>query len=148
VILTSELEWDPSVLDHTYKEDEQWGETPTYKSQFDEIGDYTQRVILHHNMYFKRHDGNTTADVIDQCIYATHKSNTIADQEGNTFYDAHQRDITEAPTSTQVTTPKTTVKSSPDFQLLRPSLVGYLQTLFKRRLSILPSTHDFLLVPC
>ena len=125
VILTSELEWDPSVLDHTFKEDEQWGETPTYKSQFDEVGDYTQRVILHHNMYFERQDGNTTANVIDQCIYATHASTTITDQEGNTFYDAHQHDITEAPTSTQVITPKTTVKRSPDFQLLRP-LFGWM----------------------
>jgi hypothetical protein len=76
VILTSKLEWDPSVLDHTFKEDEQWGESPTLKSQFDEVGDYTQRVILHHNSYFERQDGNTTDDIIDQCIYATHMSTT------------------------------------------------------------------------
>jgi hypothetical protein len=28
VILTSELEWDPSVLEHKFKEDEQWGDPP------------------------------------------------------------------------------------------------------------------------
>jgi hypothetical protein len=37
VILTSELEWDPSVLDHAFKEDEQWGEVSTFRSQFDEV---------------------------------------------------------------------------------------------------------------
>jgi hypothetical protein len=32
VILTSELEWDTSVLDHIFKASEQWGEVPTFKS--------------------------------------------------------------------------------------------------------------------
>jgi hypothetical protein len=31
VILTSELEWNPSILDHIFKADEQWGEAPTFK---------------------------------------------------------------------------------------------------------------------
>jgi hypothetical protein len=74
IILTSELEWDPSVLDHIFKEDEQWGEAPTFKTQFDEVGDYTHRVILHHNTYFERQDGTTNNDIIDQCIYATNMS--------------------------------------------------------------------------
>jgi hypothetical protein len=65
VILTSELEWDPSVLDHIFKDDEQWGEAPTFKSQFNEVGDYTQRVLLHHNTYFERQDGTNTDDIID-----------------------------------------------------------------------------------
>jgi hypothetical protein len=38
-ICTSELEWDPSVLDHDVREDEQCGEVPTPKSFCDEIGD-------------------------------------------------------------------------------------------------------------
>jgi hypothetical protein len=46
VILTSKLEWDPSVLDHIFKADEQWGEVPTFKSQFNEVGDYTQHFNL------------------------------------------------------------------------------------------------------
>jgi hypothetical protein len=36
----SELEWDPSVLNHAFKEDDQWGEVPELESSFDEIGDY------------------------------------------------------------------------------------------------------------
>jgi hypothetical protein len=39
VICTSELEWDPSVLDNDVREDEQWGEVPTPKYFCDEIGD-------------------------------------------------------------------------------------------------------------
>jgi hypothetical protein len=35
VIRMSELEWDPSVLEHVFKEDEQWGEVPSFNSQFD-----------------------------------------------------------------------------------------------------------------
>jgi hypothetical protein len=54
---------------HEFREDEQWGEAPTFKSQFDEVGDYKQCVILHHNTYFERQDGTTTDDVINQCIY-------------------------------------------------------------------------------
>jgi hypothetical protein len=139
LILTSKLEWDPSVLDHTFKEDEQWGESPTFKSQFDEVGDYTKRVILHDNTYFERQDGTTTDDVIDRCIYATHTSTAIADQEVNIFYDAYQHDIAEAPTSTQVFTPKTTFKCSPDFQLLRPFFGWMSADIIQKR---------FLLVPC
>jgi hypothetical protein len=85
VILTSKLEWDPSVLDHIFKASEQWGEVPTFKSQFDEVGDYTQRVILHHNTSFERQDGTTTDDIIDQCTYATHMFTTTEEHEGNIF---------------------------------------------------------------
>jgi hypothetical protein len=85
VILTSKLEWDPSVLAHIFKEDEQWGEAPTFKSQFDEVGNYTQCIILNHNMCFKRQDGTTTGNVIDQCIYATHIFTTTEEHEGYIF---------------------------------------------------------------
>jgi hypothetical protein len=42
------LEWDPSVLDHGFKDDEQWGEVPELDSSFDEVGDYKHRVIVQH----------------------------------------------------------------------------------------------------
>jgi hypothetical protein len=47
-ILTSEIEWDPSVLDHDFKEDEQWGVVPEIESSFDEFGDYKHCVIAQH----------------------------------------------------------------------------------------------------
>jgi hypothetical protein len=40
VILTSVLEWDPSVIDQGFKEDEQWGDIPDLKSPFKDFGDY------------------------------------------------------------------------------------------------------------
>jgi hypothetical protein len=93
VILTSELEWDPSVLDHEFKEDEQWGEAPTINTQFDEVSDYKQCIILHHNSYFECQDGTTTDDTIDQCIYAPHMSSATMEHEGNLFYDVLQSEI-------------------------------------------------------
>jgi hypothetical protein len=51
-ILTSELEWDPSVLDCDFNKDEQLGEVPDLDSSFDEFGDYKHRVIVQHLAYF------------------------------------------------------------------------------------------------
>jgi hypothetical protein len=76
------------VLYHIFKDDEQWGEAPTFKSQFDKVGNYTQCFILHHHTYFECQEGTTTDDIIDQCIYATHMSTTTIDHEGAIFYDA------------------------------------------------------------
>jgi hypothetical protein len=148
IILTSELEWDPSVLDHIFKMDEQWGEAPTLKSQFNEVGDYTQRAILHHNTYCECQDGTTTDDIIDQCIYATHMFTTTTEHEGNIFYDAFQHEIAEAPTPAQATMPKITVKRSPDFQLLRPFFGWMSADIIQKTLNIPLSTHDFLPVLC
>jgi hypothetical protein len=96
VILTSELEWDPSVLDHEFKEDEQWGEAPTINTQFDEVGDYKERIIIHHHSYFERQDGTTTDDIINQCIYAIHMSSSTTKHEGTLFYDTLQTEVLEA----------------------------------------------------
>jgi hypothetical protein len=56
-ILTSEVEWDPSVLDHDFKEDEQWRAVPEVESSFNEFGDYKHCVIVQHLEYFQRQDG-------------------------------------------------------------------------------------------
>jgi hypothetical protein len=50
------VERDPSVLDHGFKEDEQWGAVPEAESSFDEFGDYKHRVIVQHVEYFQRQD--------------------------------------------------------------------------------------------
>jgi hypothetical protein len=54
-------------------------------------------------------------------------SNTITEHEGIIFYDTFQSEIADTPTSTQAIIPKTTVKHSPDFQLLRP-FFGWMST--------------------
>ena len=54
VFLTSELEWDPSVLDHDPTDDEQWFdavealESVPGTNLFDEFGDYRHRVTIQH----------------------------------------------------------------------------------------------------
>ena len=78
VFLTSELEWDPSVLDHAYHDVSEWGDgeasdhgTLTH-SRYDEFGQYRQRVLVNHHSYFNRHDGTTFDDCIDQCVFIAH----------------------------------------------------------------------------
>jgi hypothetical protein len=64
VMLTSEAEWDPSVLDHDFKDD-QWGEVPEMESSFDNVGDYKHHVIVQHLEYFQRQDVDLLDDIID-----------------------------------------------------------------------------------
>jgi hypothetical protein len=52
VIFTSELEWDPSALDHDFKADEQWGAIPAIDDRLDPFGDYNHRVVVQHLSYF------------------------------------------------------------------------------------------------
>jgi hypothetical protein len=68
------LEWDLPVLDHDFKEDEQWGAVPELDSSFDECGDYKHHVIVQHLAYFQRQDGDHIDDVIDQCVLDTQTS--------------------------------------------------------------------------
>jgi hypothetical protein len=39
---------DPSIVNHDFKEDEQWGEVSEPGSSFDEISDYKHLVIVQH----------------------------------------------------------------------------------------------------
>jgi hypothetical protein len=125
--MTSELEWDPSVLDHEFKEDEQWGDPPTIPSSFNEVGEYKHRVALQHHSYFQRQDGNSTDDIIDQCIFVTHSSPSTYEFDNTLFYDTYETEILDAPTSSQILTPKHTIKRELDFQELRP-LFSWLST--------------------
>jgi hypothetical protein len=69
VILTSEVEWDPSGLDHDFKEDKQWGEIPEMESSLDNVGDYKHHGIVQHLAYFQRQDGSLFDDNLDQCVF-------------------------------------------------------------------------------
>jgi hypothetical protein len=82
VILTSEVECDPSVLDHDFKEDEQWGDFPELESSFDEFGDYKHRVIVQHLAYFQRQDVKVISadDPVPCAIYE--RENYLLDKPG------------------------------------------------------------------
>ena len=78
VFLTSELEWDPSAMDHCYDTDTQWGDEENCTDfhlfkHYDEFGDYRRRVSVN-TTYFHRQDGHQLEDVIDQCILHSHPS--------------------------------------------------------------------------
>jgi hypothetical protein len=49
-------------------------------------------------------------------------STTTTEHKGIIFYDTFQNDIVEAPTSTQVIIPKTTVKKFSGFPTITPAL--------------------------
>ena len=122
VILTSELEWDPSVLDHEFNADTQWGDVPDIDTRFNEVGDYQHRVIVQHLSYFQRHNGDHLDDVIDQCVFA---SQTTSDEEELPFYDAHETEVDNNPTSiTPIESspfiPKVTTRRDPAYHMLRP----------------------------
>jgi hypothetical protein len=107
VILTSELEWDPSVLDHDFKEDEQWGEVPELDSSFDDYGNYKHRVIL-------------IDDVIDQCVLDAQTSQVLHEP---VFYDAHETELAipeGIPLESAPSGPKVISKREPDYYQLRP----------------------------
>jgi hypothetical protein len=140
VILTSELEWDPSVLDHDFQADDQWGVVPEIDDRFNQFGDYNHRVVVQHLSYFQRNDGDQLDDVIDQCILAAQAPFEFEEPQ---FYDAHQTEIEfshdadnppDAPvftpkvtTKRDVFTPKVTTKRDPDYDKLRP-FFGWLNT--------------------
>jgi hypothetical protein len=87
---TSELEWDPSVLYHEFKQEEQLGEVPTIDSFFDEVGDYKHQIIVQHMAYFQRQDGDLLDDVIDLCVFASQTSQTIDEP---VLYDACETEL-------------------------------------------------------
>jgi hypothetical protein len=120
VIPTSELEWDPSVLDHNFKEDEQWGEVPGLDSSFDDYGDYKHRVVVQHLAYFHRQDGDLLDDVLDQSVLDAQTSQVLHEP---VFYDAHETEIAipkGIPLEPTPSGPTVVSKREPDYDQLRP----------------------------
>ena len=79
VFLTSELDWDPTVLDHAFDNESQWiepdGHTDLHPNPlFDEFGNYRHRVSVQYLSYFTRQDGKLPEDLIDQCVLHSHQS--------------------------------------------------------------------------
>jgi hypothetical protein len=110
VFLTSEMEWDHTVLDHQYHDSSEWGDEGASahgtlrNSRHDEFGQYRQRVLVNHLSYFSCQDGTTLDDNIDQCVLTAHQST----HDPSIACDAHILS-----------------KKDPDFVQLRP-LFGWL----------------------
>ena len=142
VFLTSELDWDPTVLDHAFDNESQWiepdGHTDLHPNPlFDEFGNYRHRVSVQYLSYFTRQDGKLPEDLIDQCVLHSHQSSPrpnvmeiheleCLDNDQATYDNiecldkakAHYDKSSVLPPSTRG--PTTIHKKDPDFSLLRP----------------------------
>jgi hypothetical protein len=80
VLFLSELEWDPTVLDHQYHDSLEWGDEAAsthgtlHNSCYDEFGQYFQQVLVNHLSYFSRQDGTAVDYNIDHCVLTAHQS--------------------------------------------------------------------------
>jgi hypothetical protein len=135
VILTSELEWDPSVLDHDYKEDEQWGEVPELDSSFDEVGDYKHRVIVQHLAYFHRQDGASLMMLLTNVFWINKPHKSLMSQ----FSMMHMRQNLLSQKVSHLDPPLLDQRRFPNMNLITTnyvhSLVGLVQNSSKRLLS-------------
>jgi hypothetical protein len=68
VLLTSELEWDPTVLDDDNIERQHPDIDFLTNKSFDEYGHFRHRVNVQHWSYFNHQDGIEVDQVMDQCI--------------------------------------------------------------------------------
>jgi hypothetical protein len=98
VFLTAEREWDPTIMDHKFKEDEPWGDdTNPVKgnksvSPFDDFGNYWHRVVVRYTDFFQPYNGSIDLDdIIDQCVHYSHQP--FVEEDTVVFYDAHEHEI-------------------------------------------------------
>jgi hypothetical protein len=105
--LRSEVEWDPTVLDHAFTDDSQWGkDNPEIvdlisDSAYNAFGQYRHRVEVNKHVYFARFNSDDIDYHIDQCVVNAHSTETDPD-------------------SSTINIPKTINKKSPDYNKLRP----------------------------
>jgi hypothetical protein len=80
VFLTSEVEWDPTVLDHDFTDESEWGEdNPEIvdlisASAYNEFGQYCHCVEVNKHVYFARFNSDDIDDHIDQCVATAHST--------------------------------------------------------------------------
>ena len=120
IFLTSELEWDPTVMDHEFTDESQWGDDAPAQSSllthdsYDEFGQYRYRVQVNQHSYFARLDGLDIDDHIDRCVFAAHGVPTL---DAAPTLSASMDD---APCTDIIMVPKATSKKEPDYAHLRP----------------------------
>ena len=141
VFFTSELEWNPTVLDHVLTDDDQWYDAVTdleadpTMNLYDEFGNYRRRVVVQ-----CAENGSTDQtvpyegidDLIDRCAYSAYHTSIFKDfppdvienYQHENFVDSYD-DSHDETTTTACSSPRQTSKKEPDFALLRP-LFGWL----------------------
>ena len=136
VFLTSDLDWDPTVLDHSH-DSEQWYdavselEDESSTNLFDAFGNYRHRVTVQLSESINRHDhfsngsdlGLDLDNTIDKCVYHAHSSKILP------FLDALEHETSHENDEDRIVSPPPRLvnKKCPDYQALRP-FFGWLST--------------------
>lgn len=142
VIMCHDLEWNPSVLDHTYDLDnDTWFDTfravdtTSPQPQFDEFGDYRFRVSVQHALSRLSLDGDVD-NAIDYCVYQAHAhASTPADAPTLPYPTVFPSDPPPdvLPIASPLT-PRTLAQHPPDYDLLRPYFGWISSDLVKKTL--------------
>jgi hypothetical protein len=130
VFLKAETEWDPTVMYHEFKDDEEWGEKhnspkPTGDSPiglFGDFGNYRNCVIVQYHDFFTQYESSFAFnDAIDQCVFHAHSHGV---QDDSVFYNAHEHkidgDYEDTTTVAPTIIPRFTHKRDPNYASLRP----------------------------
>jgi len=128
IILTSDTDWNPSVLDVDMDENEAWFDAitdlPPEKppSAFDEFGDYNKRVMVHNHEVLYSWD--TSQHVTDACIMVHTYHTQLLNQSCPTPSHPEEFNLDVLPTTYESQTHEIN-KRVPDYQALMP-MFGWL----------------------
>ena len=143
VFMTSDFDWDPTVLDHDPTENEQWFDAVSDVESkdpavdlFDEYGEYRHRITVQATSLLSRGTIVDLEDAIDRCVFATQ---VLAMADGYHsygcdschFYEVNEHEIDPAvkdtgePPPDITAVPRTLQDKPPDYNILRP-LFGWL----------------------
>jgi hypothetical protein len=98
VLLTTDNEWEPIIMDHKFKEDKPWGDDGqpirgnNYLHPFDDYENFWHYVVVQNTDCFQHNNGSIDLDgIIDQCVHYAHppivKGDTVV------FYDVHGYEV-------------------------------------------------------
>jgi hypothetical protein len=127
VILTSDMDWDPSVLNHTLDDDEHWYdaicdlEQRPYTSMFDHEGDYLGRVTVQAAAHLS---SSACISSSDYCEVFTDALATVPSDDINVVIEHCVFHATlhsfEAQLAPDANRPRTVTTRAPDYEALRP----------------------------
>jgi hypothetical protein len=127
--LTSEMEWDPSILVHEFDEDDQWFDAISDLSAdpstniFDEFGNYRKCIMVYYSNYFDCESEAPFDALINKCVDCAHDSNYPFPTAS---YDAFAHNIQANDESQLIAVPNFISKKISDYTQLRP-LFGWIK---------------------
>ena len=134
VILTSDMDWDPSVLDHTLDDDEHWYdaicdlERRPYTSMFDHEGNYLGRITV---QTAARLSSSASVSPSDGCDVITDALDTVPSDDLDVIIERCVFHATlhsfQAQMDNFATCPRTVTTKEPNYETLHPYF-GWLPT--------------------